>query len=157
MDRYKLDDYISVVVPEQMEVTFQAFPELGLETPVLCIWDRGQLQCLLSVDEQPNGQDDEDYWMALDTELRLNIFGIKVVKEGEYLSQYHGNVSYRIYRDPTGSKASTQIYHLIHGAKKTYFVIAALYHYEELFVTNSQIIQLLKTARVDVSSPSIAH
>lgn len=157
MDRYKLDDHISVAVPQQMEVTFQAFPELGLDTPVLCLWDNSQLQCLLSVDEQPSGQDDEDYWMSLDTELRMNVFGIKVVKDGEYVSEYHGNVSYRIYRDPMGSKASTQIYHLIHGPEKTYFVIAALYHYEELFVTNAQIIQLLKTAQVSVSSPQFSH
>lgn len=149
MERVKLEKYISIDFPVGIDATYQNLPHLGIEDFVLCRWSGDELSYIVTADDQPGGMLDSDYWLGIDRAMDMSTAQIKIIKSGSYRTDKNENITYRVYRDSTPGEESTQIFHLLINDAVAYWVVIAMYNYEDVFLVNAEIISIMKSARIE--------
>lgn len=153
MDYVKLEEHLSIVLPEELDLTYQILPEYSAEQAVVCGWNADGLCYLLTADEQPGGVDHALHWQGLESFLKSSSSDnkIKVLKSGDYRSNEGLEISYRIYKRMQMGAEELLIFHLILNAAIGYWVMPGLAQASDVFIVHNQITKILKSARLTKS------
>jgi len=114
------------VNPSQLDVTFQVLPDYDPVEKLVHGWRGDELHYLILVDQQPGGKKPEKYWKGMLKELKRGADNrkIKVISEGVYSGASVHEISYKLLTWVSEGEPTTQMYNLVVGNKRSYWVIA---------------------------------
>lgn len=153
MQAIRLARFLTVDVPEDLDVTFQIFPHYSEEENVLCGWDGDKLIYAVATDEQPGGYSNAEYWGGmLDAFKADENVGVSVVKEGIYECMLGAGVEYKIFKMQAGEEVTHQIMCLISDQRVAYWVFTTLIDHSDIFLVNRFMGKILSSARIEVTA-----
>jgi arsenate reductase-like glutaredoxin family protein len=148
---WPLAEFLSIVPPQDQDLTLQAFPELEIDHDILAAWEGEQLQFIYDVTLQNSQLNSENYWRSFIKKLKASSDDKKVdlIHEGVFVTDAGDNVEFKILMWSEKGEPYAQIVNLIKNEKYSYSVAAIpmdLNALQAISIRNVKVMKAVKLA-----------
>ncbi|MFQ3177449.1 MAG: hypothetical protein ACI9H9_000554 [Pseudoalteromonas tetraodonis] len=146
----RIQKYLEVQLPKGLDLTAEINLEYCDEFPVISSWKNGEIFFGLSADDQPGNYTHDEYWESMHDCLKSqsDTDELETIEEGEYITHYDIPMSFRIYSYYVDGVENIYNFHLISSEKIAYWFISPCEDRNDIPEMQSQLFDILKTARI---------